>query len=344
MNTGRINMKALMLTDVRQLALQEVPVAPVGSRGVKIRVTVCGLCGTDHSVYAGSLVLPGEFPFYMGHELSGTVEEVGKEVQDIAVGDLVVTNPVRYCGDCDMCRGGKQHYCQRLAELWEPNGGFSEYVVADRQQVFVAPKGLTPEQAAFAEPVSVCLHCIDMADIKPGMSVAITGAGPIGLILLQLAIRAGAAFTFVSEPVEKKRQLAKQLGADVVVDPKTEDVVARAFAVTDNRVFDVVIEASGSESAARDAFAITGMKSTLFYFAVYPMDFTLPLSPFILYTKELTIRGVFFSPYTFPRTLALLPRLELDPLISHRIPLEDAATAFEIHESGEAVKIMVMCG
>jgi len=334
-------MKALMLDGIRKTSLHDVPVADVGPRDIKIRVKSCGMCGTDHSVYAGSLVLPGEFPFYTGHELSGTVEEIGSEVDDISVGDVVTTNPVRYCGDCYRCRTGQQHYCERLAELWKPNGGMSEFVVADRQQVFVVPEGVGFDAAAFAEPVSVCLHCIDMAEIRPGMSVAITGAGPIGLILLQLAVRAGAAFVLVSEPDKKKRALAEKLGADVTIDPTKEDLVSKAFEVTNNRAFDVVIEASGNTEAATQALAITGMKSTLFWFSVYPMDLTIPVSPFIMYTKELTIKGVFFSPYTFPRTISLLPKLDLESLISHHVSLDESPGIFDLYESGKAIKIMV---
>lgn len=336
-------MKALMLKAVRDLALMDVPVASVGPRDVKIKVAECGLCGTDHSVYTGTLVLPGEFPFYMGHELSGVVEQVGVEVKDIAVGQMVVTNPVRYCGDCYRCRNGQQHYCERLFDLWRPNGGFSEYVVADRQQVFVVPEGITPDVAAFAEPVSVCIHCIDMAGIKPGMAVAITGAGPIGLILLQLVQRAGASMVLVTEPSASKRELAKKLGADVVIDPTVEDVIARGFEATGYKGFDVVIEASGNATAANQALGLTGMKSTLFLFAVYPADFTIPISPFIMYTKELTIKAVFFSPYAFPRAINMLSKLDLVSLISHRFPLADAHRAFAVHETGEAVKIMVQC-
>ncbi len=336
-------MKALMLKGIRDLALMDVPVASVGPRDVKIRVAECGLCGTDHSVYAGTLVLPGSFPFYMGHELSGIVEEVGPDVKDIAVGQLVVTNPVRYCGDCYRCRNGQQHYCERLFELWKPNGGFSEFVVADRQQVFAVPDGIKPDVAAFAEPVSVCIHCIDMAGIKSGMAVAITGAGPIGLILMQLARLSGASLIFVTEPVASKRKLAQKLGADVVVDPTKDDVIGKGFEATGYKGFDVVIEASGNAAAANEALGITGMKSTLFFFAVYPADFTIPISPFTMYTKEMTIKAVFFSPYTFPRAINMLGKLDLVSLISHRFKLADAHKAFDAHETGEAVKVMVNC-
>jgi len=269
--------------------------------------------------------------------------EVGQEVSDISLGQLVATNPVRSCGDCYRCRRGQENYCERLIELWKTNGGFSEYVVFDRQQVFVMPEGITPDQAAFTEPVAVCIHCIDMAEIKPGMSIAIIGGGPIGLILLQLAIRAGAAFTLVSEPSPVKRELAKKLGADIVIDPTAEDLVARAFELTNNRGFDVVFEASGNTKAASHAFIISGSKSTLFYFAVFPIDFNMPLNLYSLYAKELTIKGVFLAPYSFPRAVNMLPKLELEPLISHRFPLGEAERIFTVQETGDAVKIMVEC-
>ncbi len=336
-------MKALLLKNVRDVSVEDVPVAPVEPTGVKIRVKRGLVCGTDHSMYAGTFPVPGEYPFFIGHELSGIVEEVGSEVRDIIPGQMVVSNPVKYCNECYRCRNGQQHYCERLVELWRPNGGFSEYIVVDSQQVFPVPAGVSLDQAAFAEPVSVCVHCLDMADIKPGMSVAITGGGPIGLILLQLAIRSGAALTLVSEPVSSKREMAKKLGADVVVDPLAEDIQQAASEATCGRGFDVVIEASGNAQAVQDAYNITGSKATLFYFAVYPMDLTLPLSLFMLYFKELTIKGVFFSPYSFPRALNMLPKLQLDSLITHRLPLERSAEAFELYESGKPIKILIEC-
>ncbi|RJP21366.1 MAG: alcohol dehydrogenase [Candidatus Abyssobacteria bacterium SURF_5] len=336
-------MKALMLKGPRDVSLEEVPIAPAGSSGVKIRVKRGLICGTDHSMFTGSFPVPGDYPFFIGHELAGVVEEVGPNVRDIAPGQIAVTNPVLFCGECYRCRNGQQHYCERLTELWKPNGGFSEYIVVDAQQTFTVPEGISLDQAAFAEPVSVCVHCIDMADIKPGMSVAITGAGPIGLILLQLAIRSGAAFTFVSEPVASKREMARRLGADAVVDPSVEDVQEKAFAATGNKGFDVVIEASGNAQAVQDAYNITGSKASLFYFAVYPMDLTLSLSLFMLYFKELTIKGVFFSPYTFPRAINILPKLQLSDLITHRLPLERAAEAFALYETGQPIKIAIEC-
>ncbi len=336
-------MKALMLKGIREVSLEDVPVAPLGPRSVKIRIKRGLLCGTDHSQYTGIFVPPGDYPFFIGHELSGIVEEVGNDVVDISPGQVVVTNPVVYCNECYKCRNGQQHFCERLVDLWKPNGGFSEYIVADRQQVFTIPEDITLDQAAFAEPVSVCIHCIDMADIKPGMSVAITGAGPIGLILLQLAIRSGAALTLVSEPVEAKRNLAKNLGADVVIDPTKEDIMQKSLEVSSNRGFDVVIEASGNVKAATDAYNITGMKSTLFFFAVYPIDFTIPISPFMMYYKEMTIKAVFFSPYTFPRAINMLSKLELDSLITHRLSLDRAAEVFDLHETGQPVKILIEC-
>ena len=336
-------MKALMLRDVRDAAVENVPVAPVGPTGVKVRVKRGLVCGTDHSMYTGSFPVPGSFPFYVGHELSGIIEEVGPNVRGLTPGQRVVCNPVLYCNECYRCRNGQQHYCERLGELWHPNGGFSEYIVVDSQQVFAIPDGVSLDAAAFVEPLSVCVHCIDMADIKPGMSVAITGAGPIGLILLQLAIRSGAAFTLVSEPVASKRAMAKKLGADVVVDPAREEVMHRAFEVTEDRGFDLVIEASGNAHAAMDAYNITGKKSSLFYFAVYPLDLTVPISPFMLYFKEMTVKGVFFSPYTFPRSINMLPKLDLESLITHRLPLERAAELFDIYETGESIKICIEC-
>jgi (R,R)-butanediol dehydrogenase/meso-butanediol dehydrogenase/diacetyl reductase/L-iditol 2-dehydrogenase len=147
----------------------------------------------------------------------------------------------------------------------------------------------------------------------------------------------------VSEPVASKRELAKKLGADLVVDPARDDVIMTSVTATSFRGFDLVIEASGSPQASKQVFEIAGQKAVIFYFAVYPTDFTVPMSPFTLYLKELTVKGVFFSPYAFPRAINMLPKLDLDALITHRFTLEESHKAFGAHETGEAVKIIIDC-
>jgi threonine dehydrogenase-like Zn-dependent dehydrogenase len=171
--------------------------------------------------------------------------------------------------------------------------------------------------------------------------VAISGAGPIGLLILELALRAGASKVLVSEPVAEKRQLAKKLGADAVVDPLKEDLQAVGRELTEGRGFDTVVEASGNLGAAKQAVYLADKCGTIVWAAVYPYDAEIPVNPFYMYANELTIRSVFISPYSFERAMNLLPKLELKPIISEIIPLQDVEKAFELHKKGKFVKILI---
>jgi (R,R)-butanediol dehydrogenase/meso-butanediol dehydrogenase/diacetyl reductase/L-iditol 2-dehydrogenase len=252
----------------------------------------------------------------------------------------VTGNPVRYCGICDYCRNGQEHYCLNLATLFPP-GTMAEYVVWHEQQVFKLPDSVSLEEGCLTEPVSVCLRGIDLANISVGSSVSILGAGGIGQILLQLALLSGAEKVLVADPVESKRKLAEEMGAAFTIDPVKEDLWARGMKITKNRGFDTVIEASGAQEAAKAALDLVGKCGTMVYFAVYPMNFELAIKPFDLYAREITVRGVFMSPYLFPRTIAILPKLKLRPLISKVFPLSRVVEAFEEQTTQQNIKILV---
>jgi len=334
-------MKAAVWKKKGVLEVEEVPEPEPGPEDVKIKVAYTSICGSDPHILDGTLPVSNP-PRIMGHEMSGVIVELGEKAKTkgLKVGDRVTGNPVRYCGVCDYCRNGQEHFCLKLPVLFPP-GTMAEYVVWHEQQVFKLPDSISLEEGCLTEPVSVCLRGIDLANIRPGSSVAILGAGGIGQILLQLALKAGATKVLVSDPVESKRKLAAEMGADYTIDPLKEDLWSTAMKITKYRGFDTVIEASGSASAAKTAIDIVGKCGTLVYFAVYPMNFELPIKPFDLYARELTLRGVFMSPYLFPRAVSVLPKLNLKPLISAIYPLAEVKKAFEHQKTSQAVKILV---
>lgn len=334
-------MKAAVWRKKGVLVYDDIMEPAIKPTDVKIKVEYTAICGSDPHIIDGTLPVSNP-PRIMGHEMSGTVAELGAEAKTkgLKIGDRVTGNPVRYCGTCDYCRNGQEQYCLKLPILFPP-GTMAEYVVWDEQQVFKLPDTVSLEEGSLTEPVSVCLRGIDLGNIRPGTSVAILGAGGIGQILLQLAIHAGAARVLVAEPIEAKRKLAEAMGADYTLDPTKEDLWSTAMKLTKYRGFDTVIEASGAQAAAKAAMDITGKCGTLVYFAVYPMNFELPIKPFDLYAREMTVRGVFMSPYLFPRALALLPKLQLKPLISEVYPLAQVNEAFEAQKTSQHVKILV---
>ncbi len=335
-------MKAAVMRGVGNINLEEVPEPEVGPNEIKVKIAYCGLCGTDPENLEGRFgLIPKEAyeqPRILGHEASGTIAEVGGAVRDYKVGQWVAMNFRSSCGACYYCRNKMEHFC-RLGH--GASGSFAEYAVYPESAVYVLPDDISLEVGSLLEPVSVAVHAIDRANVHTGSSVAICGGGPIGLLCLEMALKAGASRALVSEPVAAKRELALKLGADVVVNPFTEDLLEAGMKLTDGRGFDTVIDASGNIAAAKQAIGLADRGGTILWAAVYGKDVEIGVSPFLMYAKELTITSTFVSPYSFPRALSLLPKLELAPLITHIVPLAEIRRAFELHKSGKAIKILV---
>ncbi len=336
-------MKAAVLKRAGIIQVEDVPEPQLGPEEVKVKVAYCGICGTDPEIVEGRFVPPEwtedtiKIP---GHEASGTVVAVGDNVKTFKVGQRVACNFRSPCGACFYCRSRMENFCESPIPA---SGSFAEYAVYPVSAVYSLPDNISLEVGAFLEPVSVAVHIIDLANVYPGSSLAILGGGPIGLLSLQLAIKAGAVKTLLSEPVQEKRELASKLGATLTVDPLHENLEEAGKRLTDGRGFRTVIEASGKTIVAKQAVSLADKGGTIVWAAVYPSESRVEVPPFYMYQNELTIRSVFLSPYCFPRSLDLLPSLDITSLTTNIIPLSDIAKAFEIHKMGKSVKILVKC-
>jgi 2-desacetyl-2-hydroxyethyl bacteriochlorophyllide A dehydrogenase len=338
-------MKAAVMKDINVLKVEDVPEPQVGPDQIKVKIAYCGICGTDPEILEGRFGAgrpPGagpQGPRINGHEASGTIVEVGSNCrQGYKVGQRVAMNFRNPCGACYYCRNKKEHFCQKATPA---SGAFAEYAVYKEVAIYPLPDNISMEYGALLEPVSMAVHITDLGDIHSGSSVAICGAGPIGLLSLELAVKCGATKILVSEPVAEKRQLALKLGADVAVDPLKENLEKIGKDLTEGRGFDTVIEASGNLGAARQAVSLADRGGIVVWAAVYAQGAEVPVIPFYMYANELTIRSVFLSPYCFPRALNLLSRLDLKPIITDIIPLQDISHAFEVHKKGKSVKILI---
>jgi (R,R)-butanediol dehydrogenase/meso-butanediol dehydrogenase/diacetyl reductase/L-iditol 2-dehydrogenase len=336
-------MKAAVTRSAGVINMEEVPEPEMKPDQVKVKIAYAGLCGTDpENLEQRFGLMPLEAykqARILGHEASGTIVEIGKDVRgDYKIGQRVAMNFRSACGACYYCRNGMEHFC-RWGE--GASGSFAEYAVYPESAVYPLTDDISLEIGSLLEPVSVAVHAIDQARVRTGSSVAICGGGPIGLLCLQMALKAGAARTLLSEPIPEKRALAKKLGADVVVDPFTEDILEAGKKLTDGRGFDSVIDASGNINAARQCIYLADNKGIILWAAVYGKDVEIGVPPFLMYAKELTIASTFVSPYSFPRALAMLPKLELKSLITDIVPLKDIKKAFELHKAGKSIKILI---
>lgn len=223
-------------------------------------------------------------------------------------------------------------------------GGFAEYVVVRERQVYPLPDNISMQQGALIEPFSIAVHAIEKANLYPGATAAIVGAGMIGLACLQLAVHAGAAMTCISEPILTKRQHAAKLGADYVIDPEKDSLLDSIQQHTDKRGVDSFIDAVGLPREIETGFHALKNDGTLVVVGVAPVNSEIRLNPFLIYAKEANIRGVNWSPYSFHKTISLLPKLEVSELISEVLPLEEFARAFDICRSGDTIKVLLKIG
>lgn len=310
---------------------------------VLIKVAYSSICGSDPHLLTG--LLPAETGSGCGHEMAGTVVELGAKAtrKGLRVGDKVTGNFIRFCGACHYCRKGKEQFCTS-ARVDEMQGTQAGYVVWNEAQVFRVPDSVELLEAALSEPLSIALHAVEKADFALGDAVAISGAGGIGLMAVQLCKMAGAAHVTVLEPVAEKRKLAIALGADYAIDPVHGDVMQEVKEITSGRGFNAVLESSGNPRAAETAVKILDKGGHAVYFSMYPGAYELPLNLFEhCYHKEIRVEGMFLAPYSFPAAVAMLPRMNLKPIISKIYALDDCREAYTDQMSGKYAKLVFDC-
>ena len=336
-------MKAAVYHGPGDLRVEEVPVRKLKDNEVKIQVKYCGICGTDIHIFHGDGgccdVTP---PLVPGHEFSGVVAEVGSKVKTVKVGDRVTGDPNDMCGECYFCKSGMQHFCKNNIGVGTTvDGGFAEYVIMREKQVYKVSDDLSFIEAAMAEPISCCLHGIDLCNIKAGDTVLVMGGGPIGMIMMQLAKNAGASKVIMSEPVEEKREQALKLGATKTIDPLHEDVEAVLAEYCEN--VNVVIECVGNVHTQADAVRFAGRGATIMYFGLAAPEESFPIRPDDIFKKELHITSSYINPYSFERAIQILESgtVELESLITNVVPLDDIADVFTKPEYRRTGKVMI---
>ena len=337
-------MKASYFLGKGSFEVRQAPELHPGPGEVVTKNMVCGVCGTDVHIFHGE---PGSAdvnpPVVLGHEYSGEVVEVGEGVTALKPGDHVTVDPNIYCGECVYCRNGKKQLCETMQAVGVTrDGGFGEYSLVPAAQAFKLGDSVPYEAGAMAEPVACCLHGIDLAGIKAGDRVCIVGGGAIGLIMLQLAKLSGASSLVLSEPNEKRRQVALSLGADAAIDPTAPDA-GSAYEAALGDGADVVIECVGNNAAVKSAFQLAKKGATIVLFSVPKVEATFDLPLFDVYKKELTIRGSFVNPDTHERAVRLINsgKLDFTSIITHRFNLDQLPEAIAMQMSSESIKVVV---
>ncbi|MEY7851649.1 2,3-butanediol dehydrogenase [Natrarchaeobius sp. A-rgal3] len=352
-------MRAARYHGPEDVRIEEIESRPLESNELRVDVAACGICGSDlHEYAAGPITVPEEphpvtgesLPLRLGHEIGGTVAEVGEDV-DLAEGTTVAINPIIYCGECRYCDQGDYHLCDSngFVGLSGAGGGFAEEIVVDAERVVPVPDGVPPELAALVEPFTVGLHAIHQSGLEAGDAVAVFGSGPIGLTVVQAARAAGAGPIFVSEPNDARRELAAECGADVLIDPIEDDPEAQ---IVDEigRHADVAFEVAGIEATVNQAIRATKPGGTTVIVSLF--EETVAIHPNDLVMKERTLVGTAafeggpLSGREFETTIRNIATGDLDPelLVTSRIDLENLVDdGFEqlLADDNEHVKILV---
>ena len=283
-------MKALVFTHKNGLQVKEVPTPEIKADQVLLRISNCGICGSDLFLLKARGLPDGAI---MGHEFSGVVEKTGGEVSGVAVGDLVIARPVG-CGECKWCARKKENLCarRRTMGLGQRDGGFAEFLVADRGMIIPVPEPLGLDLACMADQFGSALHGMKTIDFQPGENVLVMGAGPIGLCAVMLLRHAGAGKIIVAEVIDERAALAESFGADAVINPGGKPSLASSVSrILGNESLDCIFECSGNAAATTEAIQIApaGCRISLVGMCTAPVTFI----PFTVFQKHITIAGSF---------------------------------------------------
>ncbi len=333
-------MKACVWHKRNDVRVEEVPDPPPPGEGeVQIRVEWCGICGTDVEEYVhGPLYIPVDrpnpltgavAPMVLGHEIVGTVSQVGRGVTSLRAGDRVAPDPIIFCGHCRHCERHDVHLCESMAHLGlTTHGGLAEYVNTLAKVCFKLPAHVPTEVGALSEPASVCVHAVRRSRMRIGDTVAIVGAGTIGLLTLQVVRLAGASRIFIVEPLEARRKLALRFGAERALDPDEVDPRDAVFELTGGRGVDRVIECGGNQTTLALAPRLARKKGLVVITGLHNEPVGINLFPVVC--DETEIVGSFSHVFDedFKQAVEWIGEGKLQPesLITARIPLDEAVT------------------
>ncbi len=345
-------MKALLKTGLGPGAIElvDIPVPEPGYGQVRIKVTAAGICSSDIAIYRSSLhnkrLRP---PVVLGHEGSGIVDAVGPGVQAIKTGMPVVSETTYYhCGMCTNCRVGRYNLCpDRQGHGSSANGFFAPYVVVRQESVHLLPDNFDLEDAVLMEPLACAVHAvIEQVSMQPGWHVAVFGPGPLGLLISQLALISGAKVALVGTTHSEPRlKLGRDLGVNLTIDSKNEDVLERLALFTDYRGADLAVTCVNSAAVIPLALNSLRKRGTLILGSSLHENVELPLNK--IFFEELSLAGSSSSkPSSWERAVMIGTdsRLKLKPLITHRFNLEDWHEAYTMVEASEGCKVILLPG
>lgn len=342
-------MYALQLTGPDQWQLIEMDRPVPRENELLIRVHRVGICGTDIEMLKGTMPYFRlgwtRYPVILGHEWSGTVVEMGSAVENFEMGDRVTGDVSIGCGDCEPCMRGFYNLCdvkQEVGLCRGKDGAFAQYLTMPARHCYTLPEGVSLDAGVLVEPAATVVKAIRKAGLEPGATALVTGDGPIGLLAVQAALADGAGWVALAGTESKKLSLGANLGAHLKVDVTRQDLRETILDQTRGRGVDFAIEASGNGVALASCMDCVRQGGTVSVVGLYEQPVE-KLDMGLAVARDLNLICSIASPNTFVQTLRLmaLGKIEVEPLVTHVLPLEESGRAFEIQQTAPEDRIKI---
>lgn len=340
-------MKAIVKSDPGPgLDVLQVKEPRIGSRDVLIKVRVAGICGTDLHIYSWDEWSAGRIkpPVILGHEFCGDVVQIGSDVTKVSVGDYVSAECHMTCEDCYQCKTNQRHICYNVKVCGiDCHGAFAEYVSIPEQYIWKLDSNFPPELAAILDPIGNAVHTVFAGDVA-GVNMAVVGCGPIGLAAIQIARASGATMIAGFDVAEQRMKMAEQMGADHVIDCTKTNAVTAAYDLTKGIGFDVVLEMSGNAQGIDNAIKMTRSGGQVTILGLPKSPIYVDLANDIV-MKGITMKGIhgrrMYETWFQSTRLIQSGRVDLMPIVTHKMKFEEVDKAMEIMASGRCGKVLL---
>lgn len=322
-------MQAAVWHNIKDVRVEQINEPVISSGQVKVKVEWAGICGSDLHAYLHGLSMEAHSlsgqkpPLTLGHEFSGTIVEVADDVTSNRVGERVAIEPLIYCGECYACKRGYYNQCSKVGFVGlNRDGGFAEYVIVDNNMVHVLPDSVSYEEGALVEPTAVSFYAVRESKLKAGDSIAIFGAGPIGLLTLLSAKAAGATKIIVIDLSEERLEKAKELGATTIINGMRDDIVETIHGLTDGGV-SVAFECAGAQPTMTSAVASVKQGGQVMAIAVFSKPISIDMGQLMFKAADIT--STLAYRHVFPEVIDMIAtgRLDVKQVITKKIDIKD---------------------
>lgn len=341
-NKSNKDMKAAVFYGKGDIRIERLPIPVPAPDEIKIQVRAAALAGVDPLIFDG--IYPAKSGIIGGWQASGDVAEAGSAVIQFKKGDRVTFDPNINCFKCHYCQTGHPLLCERLEGCGTSrSGAFAEYFTVREANLYHLPDTVTYEQATFTEHLACVVHAVERAQVELADTVAVLGVGVVGNMFVQLIKGQGAARIIAVDLSRTKLEMAREVGADTIVNADQENSVKALLDITKGKGVDVLIDAVGRPQVLEEGLQAVAKGGRILVFATHPIESTITIKPFQLYEREWSLIGSYCNPLTFDKALNLIASggVKVNHLISAEVPLDEIVKGIEIKRQPETVAVLV---